>query len=195
MVQIPPNLPFQSQLQLTPLPTFATILLFYSQRTTTHLCYYISKLETQDYTPSIDQLQALAECLGFEPTELFIDSETHPFSAHPAIAAKGTAKDATSTATDATETNTLKPYNIAVAGTGYVGLSLAVLLSQHNNVTAVDIIPEKVEKINNFESPIPASSISMPPQTAHPHTRTPTSSLSPRLRITIPRRTSLTALQ
>ena len=114
----------------------------------------LSKLETQDYTPSIDQLQALAECLGFEPTELFIDSETHPFSAHPAIAAKGTAKDAASTATDATETNTLKPYNIAVAGTGYVGLSLAVLLSQHNNVTAVDIIPEKVEKINNFESPI-----------------------------------------
>ena len=114
----------------------------------------LSKLETQDYTPSIDQLQALAECLGFEPTELFIDSETHSFSAHPAIAAKGTAKDAASTATDATETNTLKPYNIAVAGTGYVGLSLAVLLSQHNNVTAVDIIPEKVEKINNFESPI-----------------------------------------
>ena len=114
----------------------------------------LSKLETQDYTPSIDQLQALAECLGFEPTELFIDSETHPFSAHSATAAKGTAQADTSAATDATETNTLKPYNIAVAGTGYVGLSLAVLLSQHNNVTAVDIIPEKVEKINNFESPI-----------------------------------------
>ena len=43
---------------------------------------------------------------------------------------------------------------IAVAGTGYVGLSLAVLLSQHHQVTAVDIIPEKVEKINRFESPI-----------------------------------------
>ena len=43
---------------------------------------------------------------------------------------------------------------IAVAGTGYVGLSLAVLLSQHNEVTAVDIIPEKVEKINNWTSPI-----------------------------------------
>ncbi len=43
---------------------------------------------------------------------------------------------------------------IAVAGTGYVGLSLAVLLSQHNDVTAVDIIPEKVEKINRWESPI-----------------------------------------
>lgn len=43
---------------------------------------------------------------------------------------------------------------IAVAGTGYVGLSLAVLLAQHNKVTAVDIIPEKVEMINNKKSPI-----------------------------------------
>ncbi len=43
---------------------------------------------------------------------------------------------------------------IAVAGTGYVGLSLAVLLSQHNEVVAVDIVPEKVEKINRWESPI-----------------------------------------
>ena len=43
---------------------------------------------------------------------------------------------------------------ITVAGTGYVGLSLAVLLSQHNEVTAVDIVPEKVEKINNWISPI-----------------------------------------
>ena len=44
--------------------------------------------------------------------------------------------------------------NIAVAGTGYVGLSLAVLLAQHNHVVAVDIIPEKVEKLNNYISPI-----------------------------------------
>lgn len=44
--------------------------------------------------------------------------------------------------------------NIAVAGTGYVGLSLAVLLSQHNHVTAVDIVSEKVRKINNRISPI-----------------------------------------
>lgn len=43
---------------------------------------------------------------------------------------------------------------IAVAGTGYVGLSLAVLLAQHNHVIAVDVIPEKVEKINNKKSPI-----------------------------------------
>lgn len=44
--------------------------------------------------------------------------------------------------------------NIAVAGTGYVGLSLAVLLSQYNHVTAVDIIPEKVDMVNHRKSPI-----------------------------------------
>ena len=43
---------------------------------------------------------------------------------------------------------------IAVAGTGYVGLSIATLLAQHNHVTAVDVIPEKVDKINNRISPI-----------------------------------------
>ena len=48
----------------------------------------------------------------------------------------------------------LKNYTIAVAGTGYVGLSIATLLSQHHQVTAVDVIPEKVEKINNRISPI-----------------------------------------
>lgn len=45
-------------------------------------------------------------------------------------------------------------HRIVVAGTGYVGLSLAVLLYQYNQVTAVDIIPEKVEKLNNYISPI-----------------------------------------
>ncbi|MCM1291903.1 MAG: nucleotide sugar dehydrogenase [Prevotella sp.] len=48
----------------------------------------------------------------------------------------------------------MKKYNIAVAGTGYVGLSIATLLAQHNHVTAVDVIPQKVEKINNHISPI-----------------------------------------
>ena len=48
----------------------------------------------------------------------------------------------------------MKKYTIAVAGTGYVGLSLAVLLAQHNKVYAVDIVPEKVELINNRKSPI-----------------------------------------
>ena len=43
---------------------------------------------------------------------------------------------------------------IAVAGTGYVGLSMATLLAQHHSVVAVDVIPEKVEKINRRESPI-----------------------------------------
>ncbi len=47
-----------------------------------------------------------------------------------------------------------KQYNIAVAGTGYVGLSIATLLAQHHSVTAVDIIPEKVDMINNRKSPI-----------------------------------------
>ena len=48
----------------------------------------------------------------------------------------------------------MKNYKIAVAGTGYVGLSNATLFSQHHQVTAVDIIPEKVEMINNRKSPI-----------------------------------------
>lgn len=48
----------------------------------------------------------------------------------------------------------MKKYSIAVAGTGYVGLSIATLLAQHNHVVAVDVIPEKVEKINNRISPI-----------------------------------------
>lgn len=43
----------------------------------------------------------------------------------------------------------MKDYRIAVAGTGYVGLSIATLLAQHHQVKAADVIPEKVEKINN----------------------------------------------
>lgn len=48
----------------------------------------------------------------------------------------------------------MKNYTIAVAGTGYVGLSIATLLSQHHKVYALDIIPEKVELINSLKSPI-----------------------------------------
>lgn len=91
----------------------------------------ISRLEALDYIPSIDQLQAIAEALGFEVTDLF--EEEKPAVTKPVLD---------------------KKYNIAVAGTGYVGLSIATLLSQHNHVTAVDIIPEKVELINNKKSPI-----------------------------------------
>ena len=47
-----------------------------------------------------------------------------------------------------------KQYKITVAGTGYVGLSIATLLSQHHEVVAIDIVPEKVDLINNKKSPI-----------------------------------------
>lgn len=50
--------------------------------------------------------------------------------------------------------NTIKNYKISVAGTGYVSLSIATLLSQHHHEPAVDIISEKVEMINNWKSPI-----------------------------------------
>ena len=89
----------------------------------------LSRLESQKYAPSADQLYALSQVLGFDPTQLFIDEDTEP---------------------DRPELS----YKIAVAGTGYVGLSLAVLLAQHNEVTAVDIIPEKAEKLARFISPI-----------------------------------------
>lgn len=91
----------------------------------------ISRLESCDYTPSIDQLQSIAEVLHFEVVDLFEDDK--PVVHKPVLG---------------------KKYNIAVAGTGYVGLSIATLLSQHNHVTAVDIIPEKVDLINNRKSPI-----------------------------------------
>ncbi|MBR1432860.1 nucleotide sugar dehydrogenase [Ruminococcus sp.] len=88
----------------------------------------ISRLESEDYTPSVDQLLALSTVLGFNNVDVLED--------------------------DVTEATLVERKKIAVAGTGYVGLSLAVLLSQHNDVTAVDIVPEKVEKLNNWQSPI-----------------------------------------
>ena len=90
----------------------------------------ISRLESMDYIPSIPQLEKLGEILEFEPISLFISNES---KASPLKCS---------------------PLNIAVAGTGYVGLSIATLLAQNNHVTAVDIIPEKVEMINNKKSPI-----------------------------------------
>ncbi len=89
----------------------------------------LSKLESQEYIPSIPQLEALAEALDFDPTDLYVPDA-------------------------APEAQAVPSRRIAVAGAGYVGLSLAVLLSQHNEVTCVDIVPEKVEKLNRFESPI-----------------------------------------
>lgn len=98
----------------------------------------ISRLESCDYTPSIDQLQSIAEVLNFEVVDLFEDDKA--VSSKPVVD---------------------KKYNIAVAGTGYVGLSIATLLSHHNHVTAVDIIPEKVDLINNRKSPIQDDYIEM----------------------------------
>ena len=88
----------------------------------------ISRLELGDYSPSVDQLLVLAEVLGFSVHEVIME--------------------------DAAETAAVERKQIAVAGTGYVGLSMAVLLSQHNDVTAVDILPAKVEKLNAWQSPI-----------------------------------------
>ena len=90
----------------------------------------IGRIENKEYTPSIEQLQSLGEALDFEPIDLFIEEQKNNISISK------------------------KKYNIAVAGTGYVGLSIAVLLAQHNHVTAVDILKEKIDLINRRESPI-----------------------------------------
>ncbi|MBN6047558.1 nucleotide sugar dehydrogenase [Streptococcus thermophilus] len=89
----------------------------------------LSKIEQGEHIPSISQIETLANIIGFDITDLFILKKEKAQKLDHA-------------------------YNIAVAGTGYVGLSIATLLAQHNHVTAVDIIPEKVELINNKKSPI-----------------------------------------
>ena len=89
----------------------------------------ISRIEGQDFTPSIEQLEQLAGALHFDLCDMFEDDSIHPLAP-------------------------VSPMNIVVAGTGYVGLSLATLLAQHNQVTAVDIIEEKVQDLNAWISPI-----------------------------------------
>lgn len=89
----------------------------------------LSRLEQEDYYPSIPQLEALGEALGFDLDDVFINAASKKMESP-------------------------SPLNIAVAGTGYVGLSIATLLAQHNHVTAVDVIPEKIEMLNNRKSPI-----------------------------------------
>lgn len=93
----------------------------------------LSKLESAEYTPSVNQLQALAEVLHFNPADLFCDK--HSMDVPP---------------------NT---YRIAVAGAGYVGMSLAVLFSQNHDVTIVDPDVSRVTAIVNRESPIRDSNI------------------------------------
>ena len=89
----------------------------------------ISRIEGQDFTPSIEQLEQLAGALHFDLCDMFEDDSIRPLAP-------------------------VSPMNIVVAGTGYVGLSLATLLAQHNHVTAVDIIEEKVRDLNAWISPI-----------------------------------------
>jgi len=89
----------------------------------------ISRIEGQAFTPSIEQLEQLAGALHFDLCDMFEDDSIHPLAP-------------------------VSPMNIVVAGTGYVGLSLATLLAQHNHVTAVDIIEEKVRDLNAWISPI-----------------------------------------
>lgn len=89
----------------------------------------LSKIEQEEHIPSITQIESLAKIISFDIADLFTETKE-----------KKQKLD--------------RSYNIAVAGTGYVGLSIATLLAQHNSVTAVDIVPEKVELINNKKSPI-----------------------------------------
>ena len=92
----------------------------------------ISKIESGKYMPSIEQLEILEETLNFSIEDVLVDDEIKQ---------------------DKKQTKQ-KSMKIAVAGTGYVGLSIACLLAQHNEVTAVDIIEDKVKMINNKISPI-----------------------------------------
>ncbi|MBQ1691782.1 MAG: nucleotide sugar dehydrogenase [Erysipelotrichaceae bacterium] len=90
----------------------------------------ISKIENGTYMPSIAQLEDLQEVLGFSFDEIREKKEEEK------------------------KEETYLHRKIAVAGTGYVGMSIAVLLAQHNKVIAVDIVKEKVDLINNKIAPI-----------------------------------------
>ncbi len=103
----------------------------------------LSHIEMGEYMPSIPQLQTLGEVLGFELEDVFLEA-----SGEKSISQRQAEE------TIAKRRQEGNPIRIAVAGTGYVGLSLATLLAQHNPVTAVDILPEKVDKINRRISPI-----------------------------------------
>ena len=91
----------------------------------------ISKIENRTYMPSISQLEDLEEVLDFADDEIREIEKTN----------NKKKKD-------------IRSRKIAVAGTGYVGMSIAVLLAQHNRVRAVDIVEDKVKMINKKKSPI-----------------------------------------
>ena len=92
----------------------------------------ISKIENGTYMPSIAQLEDLQEVLGFTLDEIRESDEKEEIKNNGEFLHK----------------------KIAVAGTGYVGLSIAVLLAQHNSVKALDVVEEKVKMINDKKSPI-----------------------------------------
>lgn len=89
----------------------------------------IGRIENKDFMPSIEQLESLSSALSFDITDLLVDDAK-------------------------TKVSLDRKYSIAVAGTGYVGLSIATLLAQHNHVVAVDILEERVNKINHKISTI-----------------------------------------
>ena len=92
----------------------------------------LSRLESQDYTPSVDQLLSLADALSFDLSTVLADDGS------------GYVKDY----------QDIPRMKITVAGVGYVGLSLAVLLAQNHDVTAITTTPAKADKLNKFYSPI-----------------------------------------
>lgn len=104
----------------------------------------LSRLESQDYTPSVDQLLALSEVLGFDAASVMEDD-----AAEACINNAADGNEAPKTAKDYQDIPRMK---ITVAGVGYVGLSLAVLLAQNHDVTAITTTPAKAEKLNNFYS-------------------------------------------
>lgn len=143
----------------------------------------LSRLESSGYSPSIDQLLALTDVLGFGIADVLVggdapidgnepgNNETLVAENAPVDKTVPTGEEklanaaalasvlprggsASSTAASSASTPATPRRRIAVAGTGYVGLSLAVLLAQHNDVTAVDIVPEKVDALNAWRSPI-----------------------------------------
>lgn len=89
----------------------------------------LAELEGGGRKPTIDQLEALGAALGFDPTEMFAERDDLRMTSD-------------------------RRYRIAVAGAGYVGLSLSVLLSQRHDVTTVETVPEKVEMLRHFRSPL-----------------------------------------
>lgn len=89
----------------------------------------LGRIEKEQHMPSIEQLESLSAALDFDIKDLIISDSV-------------------------SDSEPIMSRNIAVAGTGYVGLSMATLLAQHNHVVAVDIVPERVDKINKKISTI-----------------------------------------